>query len=193
MGDSRKLIRMPKTSHILKLREMGDPVLRQKAALVSTISGLKVQTLIQDMLTTVYDVEGLGLAAPQVGTSQRIFIIASHPNERYPYAPEIPPFAVINPQILAHSIDTEKDFEGCLSIPGLRGIVPRWREIEVTYQTQEGETKQEKMDGMVARIFQHELDHLDGILFVDRVESTHDLYTEHEFQNILKKRKARRI
>jgi peptide deformylase len=92
------------------------------------------------------------------------------------------PTAMINPRIIASSTEKFKDWEGCLSIPGIRGLVPRSRSIEIEYTSRDGQLHQQELTDFVARIFQHEQDHLDGIVFLDRVESTQELMTEDEYQ-----------
>lgn len=174
---------------LLQVAQLGAPVLRQKAKKINDAGDASVQKLIEDMLATVKDVSGLGIAAPQVYQSLRLFIVASHPNQRYPDAPYMDPLAMINPHILSHSEEEYLDWEGCLSIPGLRGCVPRWRWIEVEYTDASGSKHQKKFSALVARIFQHELDHLDGILFVDRVRSSRDLMTDKEYLKMLEKKK----
>ena len=120
-------------SNLLQVAHLGHPILRQKAKPVKHIADIKVQKLIDDMIATVMDVDGVGISAPQVYQSWQIFIMASHPNPRYPYAPEMPPTAILNPKILFLSQAIEKDWEGCLSIPGVRALVPRWKEVKVNY------------------------------------------------------------
>jgi peptide deformylase len=170
---------------LLQIAQLGHPVLRQRATVVRDIADPEVQQLIDDLISTVNDVDGVGIAAPQVYRSQRIFILASHPSPRYPYAPQLPPVAVINPKIEAHSKEKEKDWEGCLSIPGMRALVPRWKEIDVSYQTRDGKKVTATYESFLARIFQHELDHLNGLVFFDRLESAKDIFTEKEFQKII--------
>jgi peptide deformylase len=97
------------------------------------------------------------------------------------------PTAAIEPRIVAHGDEIVKDWEGCLSIPGLRGLVPRYRTIEVEYTTRDGRIQTQILTDFVARIFQHELDHLNGLVFLDRIESTQDLYTEQEYQKLISK------
>jgi peptide deformylase len=140
-------------SILLQIAQLGNPVLRQKTELVTTIEDHDSQDLIDDMLDTLADVVGLGLAAPQVYRSLRLFIMACHPTPNYPAAPEMDPMAIINPEILSKSADTVKGWEGCLSIPGLRGKVPRHRSIEVTYFKQDGRKIQTKLTGMPPIIF----------------------------------------
>jgi peptide deformylase len=127
---------------------------------------------------------GVGIAAPQVARSLRLFIVASHPNPRYPDAPMMPPSAVINPRILQVSEEMVKGWEGCLSVPNLRGFVPRHQWIEVDYCDRKGREIRQVFRDFVARIFQHEYDHLEGILFLDRLASPADLYSEEEYQKI---------
>ncbi|NET56742.1 MAG: peptide deformylase [Symploca sp. SIO2E6] len=165
----------------LEIAQLGNPILRQQAQLVDNISDPYLQKLIDKLLTTVVDENGVGLAAPQVSQSYRLLIVASRPNLRYPHAPVMEPTAMVNPRIIAHSEEMVKDWEGCLSIPGIRGLVPRYRSVEVEYTNREGQQQQQELTDFVARIFQHEYDHLDGIVFLDRVESTHEMITEQEY------------
>lgn len=162
--------------------ELGNPKLRELAQPIEAVMSDRVQTLIHQLLIQVKESNGVGIAAPQVGESLRLFIVASRPNLRYPNAPQMEPVAMINPRILSHSDDTEKGWEGCLSVPGIRGLVPRYQAIEVAYTGRDGRSHQQTLTDFVARIFQHELDHLDGKVFLDRVESTHDMMTEQEYQ-----------
>ncbi|MEO8893341.1 MAG: peptide deformylase, partial [Coleofasciculaceae cyanobacterium] len=113
--------------------------------------------------------------------ADRLFIVASRPNPRYPNAPLMAPTAMINPQIIAHSTEIVNGWEGCLSIPGIRGLVPRYQAIEVEYTTRNGKQNRQELTDFVARIFQHEYDHLEGIIFLDRVKHTQDLMTDQEY------------
>jgi peptide deformylase len=172
-------------SELLSIIQLGNPILRQKAAVVENIRAENIQRLIDNLITTVAQANGVGIAAPQVAESHRLFIVASRPNARYPHAPEMEPTAMINPKILAHSTEIIKGWEGCLSIPGLRGLVPRSQIIEVEYTNRDGKLQKKQLSDFVARIFQHEYDHLEGIVFVDRLETTLDLITEQEYQKII--------
>jgi peptide deformylase len=167
---------------LLPIIQLGDPILRQKATLVENVSDERIQKLIDDLTTTVAQANGVGIAAPQVAESCRLFIVASRPNPRYPNAPEMDPTAMINPKIIAHSTEIVKGWEGCLSIPGIRGLVPRFQAIEVEYTDRNGKLQKQDFTDFVARIFQHEYDHLDGIVFLDKLESTLDIVTEQIYQ-----------
>ena len=160
---------------------VGDPFLKQKAEAVESINSNSFQTTLRQLKTFVIEKGGMGIAAPQVGISKRFFIMSSHPNQRYPYAPEMPITAVINPEIIWHSDEVEKSWEGCLSVPQIRGNVPRYTSIKVRYFNEQNKLIETQFDGFLARIFQHEQDHLDGKLFIDRVESTLDLISEEEW------------
>ncbi|MEO1402763.1 MAG: peptide deformylase [Cyanobacteria bacterium J06635_1] len=166
----------------LTVVQLGNPQLRQLSREIATPPSAAIQTLIDQLLTTVQAEHGVGIAAPQVGENVRLIIIASRPNLRYPNAPKMEPTPMLNPQLLSHSIDTVNGWEGCLSVPGIRGLVPRYREIEIAYQDRWGEHHRQVLKDFVARIFQHELDHLEGRVFLDRVESTLDLMSEAEYQ-----------
>ncbi|MFB8798075.1 MAG: peptide deformylase [Microcoleus sp.] len=167
---------------ILQISQLGNPVLRRRSQFVENIKDDRLQQLIDNLIFTVQQANGVGIAAPQVARGDRLFIIASRPNLRYPQAPKMEPTAMINPRIIASSTETVKDWEGCLSIPGIRGLVPRSRSIEIEYTSRDGQLHQQELTDFVARIFQHEQDHLDGIVFLDRVESTQELMTEDEYQ-----------
>jgi len=171
-------------SEILDLTELGNPILREVAKEVSDLADDQVQKLIDDMLFTVVEANGVGLSAPQVDRSLRIFVMASYPNPRYPDAPKIDPYEVINPEIISESEEMEEDWEGCLSIPGIRGIVPRHKEIEVKYTDRYGREKTEVLKDFLARIFQHEYDHLEGIVFLDHLESSMDIITDKEYMKL---------
>ena len=165
----------------LKIAELGNAVLRSPARKVENIQSSSIQQLIDDLIHTAVETNGVGIAAPQVYKSVRLFIVASRPNLRYLHAPVMEPTPMINPQIVRFSAETEKGWEGCLSVPGLRGLVVRSREIEVTYTDRHGNPQQKTFTDFVARIIQHEIDHLDGKVFLDRVESSRDLMSDAEY------------
>jgi peptide deformylase len=173
---------MPILRHIAQL---GQPVLREPARPVADPDDPAVQSLIDDLLATVAEVNGVGIAAPQVFEPLTLFIVASRPNPRYPEAPAMVPTAMINPELLWSSSEMEKGWEGCLSIPGLRGMVPRHRRIGVRYLTRTGELREEEYDGFLARIFQHEFDHIRGLVFVDRVEDSREFVSEIEYLRLV--------
>lgn len=169
-------------SQQFEILQLGHPMLRQTAAPVESVSDSAFQSQLDALLSFVISRGGMGIAAPQVGISEQFFILSSHPNSRYPYAPEVEPFVVINPQITDTSDTQSKDWEGCLSLPGIRALVPRFDHINVLYQTRHGETIETRYEGFLARVFQHELDHLQGKVFLDRVETTQDVMMEQEWQ-----------
>jgi peptide deformylase len=169
-------------SELLSIIELGNPILRHIAQPILDVRDQKIQTLIDDLLWTVARSQGVGIAAPQVAQSYQLMIVASRPNLRYPTAPEMPPTPLINPKILAHSTEVVKGWEGCLSVPGIRGQVPRYQAIEVEYLDRTGKQQTVEMTDFIARIFQHEFDHFNGLVFLDRVEDTQDLVTEKEYQ-----------
>ncbi|AFY72342.1 peptide deformylase [Synechococcus sp. PCC 7502] len=169
----------------LDICQVGNPVLRLTAEPIADPQAEVVQKLIAGLIKTLKQSNGVGIAAPQVGRSQRLLVIASHPNARYPHAPNMEPLPLINPVIRSHSENTEKDWEGCLSVPGIRGLVPRYDSIEVEYCDRHGKTQTTTFTGFVARILQHEYDHLEGKVFLDRVESSLDLISEAEYLKLI--------
>jgi peptide deformylase len=164
---------------------LGDPVLRQRAAPVQDVGSPDLQRLIDELIEITVAANGVGIAAPQVGCSLRLLVIASRPNLRYPYAPTMEPTALVNPRLVAHSDDRVKGWEGCLSVPDVRGKVPRYQTVEVEYIDRSGQLQRQVWEDFVARIFQHEHDHLDGHVFLDRVESEVDLISEADFQRFV--------
>nr|WP_192901181.1 peptide deformylase [Okeania hirsuta] len=167
---------------VLQVAQLGNEILRRQAQPVNNIWDKNLQQIIDNLIATVIETNGVGIAAPQVSISDRLFIVASRPNLRYPNAPKMEPTAMINPRLISHSEDRVKGWEGCLSVPGIRGLVPRYRVINVEYTNREGKLQRQELTDFVARIFQHEYDHLEGLVFLDRVESTTDLMTEDEYQ-----------
>ncbi|NEQ44811.1 MAG: peptide deformylase [Leptolyngbya sp. SIOISBB] len=164
----------------LSVLTLGDPRLRLAAQPVENIDD-RLQQLINNLLWTAEKANGVGIAAPQVGESLQLFIVASYPNLRYPHAPRMQPTPMINPRIMAHSDEQVIGWEGCLSVPDQRGQVDRWREIEVEYRDLHGHLKRQVFTDFVARIFQHELDHLQGTVFVDHVDDPVTLLTDAEY------------
>ena len=181
---------------VLTIREMGDPVLREVARPVSAeeLAGEEVQRLIDDMIETMRAADGAGLAAPQVGVSLRIAVIEVRPgNPRYPYKPPIPLTVIVNPELSPQGEATFATNEGCLSMPNLRGDLERFEDIAVRYLDRDGEPHEETWRGLTAGTFQHETDHLDGILFVDRMVDMSSLSTWEEFERHGKDEFVRRI
>jgi peptide deformylase len=148
---------------IRKLRYLGDPVLREKAAPVERVTD-EIHALIGDMFDTMYAEEGVGLAAPQVGVGERVIVID-------PRDEAIEPFALINPEIVQLGEEVVRDEEGCLSIPGLKEIVERPASVRIEAIGIAGEPVLIEAAGLLARILQHEIDHLEGVLFIDRVSA----------------------
>jgi len=155
---------------ILKVARMGHPVLRAKARALDKgeIKSVTIQRLIDDMIETMVEYHGVGLAAPQVHESVRIFVAALDAGEE---GEEPEPVVVINPEISVVGSDIVEDWEGCLSIPDIRGRVPRAREIRVKAMDRKGERMELRAHDFPARVIQHEADHLDGVLFFDRMRS----------------------
>lgn len=162
--------------------QLGNPTLRQLAQQMAFVQSSDVQNLIDELAQLMTQANGVGIAAPQVGILKQLVIIASRPTLRYPHAPVMLPTPMLNPQLVEHSDAIEKGWEGCLSVPGIRGLVPRYKSVTVDYLDRNGEPQRQVLNDFVARIFQHEYDHLQGIVFIDRVESTHDLMSEQEYQ-----------
>ena len=166
---------------ISEIAQLGAKVLRLKATAVTDIQSAEIQQLIKTLQDTLASTQGVGIAAPQISESKQVIIIASRPSPRYPNAPLMEPTVMINPAFQALSDTTEKDWEGCLSIPGIRALVPRYKDIQITYSNEQGTLVEAKLEGFIARVFQHEYDHLEGKVYLDRVENNRDIVAESEY------------
>ncbi|HZV99143.1 MAG TPA: peptide deformylase [Methylophilaceae bacterium] len=174
---------------IKSVLRMGDPLLLQKAAEVKQFDTLELHTLIQDMQDTMEHMNGAGIAAPQIGVSQRVVIFGVGKNPRYPDAEEVPYTVLVNPILTPLGTQIEDGWEGCLSVPGMRGIVPRYARLHYTGFDQYGKPIDRMVSGFHARVVQHETDHLDGILYPMRIKDlanfgfTDVLFPEMEVQD----------
>jgi peptide deformylase len=169
---------------VLKVARLGHPVLRRIAEPVSpeAIGAPEIQKLIDDMLETMEDHDGAGLAAPQVHVSRRVVVYGVEANPRYPDAEAVPTTVLVNPRITPDTTEEEEDWEGCLSVPDLRGMVPRWTRVRVEAYGRDGRPLRFTADGFHARVVQHECDHLDGKVYLDRMRSMESLSFLPEFQ-----------
>ncbi|HXQ21371.1 MAG TPA: peptide deformylase [Candidatus Acidoferrales bacterium] len=168
---------------ILKVARLGHPILRQLAEPVPPegIGAPAVQRLIDDLIETMIEYDGAGLAAPQVHVSQQIVVFEVEGNPRYPDAPSIPLTVLINPKITPATQDMDEDWEGCLSLPDLRGKVPRHTQVRVEAYDRHGKKLNYVAKDFHARVAQHECDHLLGKVFIDRMRSLESLSFLHEF------------
>ncbi len=149
---------------------MGDPLLLGRAREVENFGSSELELLLTDMLDTMEALDGAGLAAPQIGVPLRVIIFGVKRNPRYPDAEEVPYTVLVNPVIRTLADELEEGWEGCLSVPGMRGLVPRYRQINYTGYDQYGSRIVRDVAGFHARVVQHECDHLDGILYPMRIE-----------------------
>lgn len=168
-----------------QIAQLGDPILRQQAQLVDDTQTEEIIDLVDRMLTLLSDSEGVGIAAPQIFERFCIIIVASRPSKRYPLAPKMEPVVMINPTFEVLSQEVKKDWEGCLSVPGIRALVPRYIKIRISYIDRHGNLQKMIAEEFVARIFQHEYDHLHGLVYLDRVKNNRDIVSEQEFQKIV--------
>jgi len=168
----------------LPIRDVGDPVLRQRAREVKSDELLGLQGLIDAMIATMRAAGGAGLAANQVGELVRVAVaeVPESGNPRYPYKPPIPLTVMVNPVIEPLGPRTLPIIEGCLSVPGLRGELDRFAAVRVRYLDRDGEAREDTFEGLSAGTFQHEVDHLDGILFLDRVGDPRTFMTWEQFE-----------
>lgn len=157
---------------VLSIVLIGEPILRQKARRVRTF-GENLRRLVEDMVETMQDAPGVGLAAPQVNVSERLIVVELPEDEEDPQSGHL--HVVVNPEIIKASREEEEDTEGCLSIPGYVGDVKRSLHIVVKGQDVSGKAIRIKAHDFLARVFLHEIDHLDGVLFIDRVDSPENI------------------
>lgn len=149
---------------------MGEPLLLQQASKVERFDTPELHALLKDMQDTMAHLNGAGLAAPQIGVSLQVVIFGFEKNQRYPDADEVPFTILINPRLTPLSEEKEDDWEGCLSVPGMRGIVPRYARLRYQGFDQYGKTIDRTVSGFHARVVQHECDHLQGILYPMRIK-----------------------
>jgi peptide deformylase len=169
---------------LLRIAQIGHPVLRQRAEEVSAedLASPETQRFIDDLVETMREANGAGLAANQVYRPVRICAVEVQDNPRYPYKPNLPLTLIVNPVVEPKNDDTFENYEGCLSVPNLRGLVRRHTEIHVSGMLRDGKPFDRDVRGLTAGTFQHEFDHLDGKLFVDRVHDTTSLCTLDEYR-----------
>jgi peptide deformylase len=162
---------------LLKVARMGHPVLRTRAKEIdrSELRQSSVQKLIDDMIDTMHEYHGVGLAGPQIHEGLRVFVAAITPDNEEPLSPDNEPMVFINPVITAVGTEIVEDWEGCLSIPDIRGRVPRARAIHVSAMDRHGGKIDIASHDFPARVIQHETDHLDGVLFLDRMRTFESL------------------
>jgi peptide deformylase len=166
---------------IHEILRMGDPRLLRIAQPVEQFNTKSLDTLVSDMFETMESVGGAGLAAPQIGVNLRLVIFGFEKLQRYPDAPAVPPTVLINPEITPLSSATEGGWEGCLSVPGLRGWVDRVAQLRYAGYDAKGARFERTVDGFHARVVQHECDHLDGVLYPMRVKD----FTRFGFTDVL--------
>ena len=170
---------------LLKMARLGHPQIRKPAECLSQedLQSPRIQRVIDDMVDTMRDANGVGLAAPQVHTSYQLIVIEVLPdNPRYPNQALVPLTIMINPKIIEHSEEIENGWEGCLSVPDLRGFVPRWRSVQVVGLDRRGEGVEIEAQDFFARVIQHEVDHLNGTVFLDRLPDLRTLTHLQEYE-----------
>ena len=160
---------------------MGDSRLWQQARPVDRFDTAALHALVADMEDTMHHLDGAGLAAPQIGVDLRVVIFGFEHNPRYPEAGNVPYTVLINPELTPLSTNIEEGWEGCLSVPGLRGWVPRWQSLRYSGFDQFGQKIDRSVTGFHARVVQHECDHLDGILYPARIKD----FTRFGFSDVL--------
>jgi peptide deformylase len=179
----RRLIPQDRIMSILKVSRLGHPVLRRvaQALLLDELRSGQTQKLIDDMIETMREYDGVGLAADQVHESKQIAVLEVVENPRYPHKPKVPLTVLINPAMTPLTEETEDDWEGCLSIPDLRGRVPRYKSIRVQAWDREGQELDFVAKDFHARVIQHEWDHLNGKVYLDRMRDFSTLTFLQEF------------
>jgi len=165
--------------------QLGNPLLRQIATPVTVFNSPEFLDCLSSMQTLMESGNGVGIAAPQIGVAMQIVIVASRPTNRYPDAPEMPATILCNPQLEILNPTLVKGWEGCLSVPGIRALVPRYQAIRVRFQDREGKSQQIDLKDFPARVFQHEFDHLQGLVYLDRIESSRDIVAESEYLKLI--------
>lgn len=169
------------------IAQLGADVLRQRSRPIDDFDCPEFHDVLAEMRRLMIAGNGVGIAAPQIHHAIQIVIVASRPTDRYPDAPMMAPVVMINPRYRVIDDTVVKDWEGCLSVPGIRALVPRCYAVEVIFQNEAGEHCQTILEGFPARVFQHEYDHLMGLVYLDRVENNQDIISEAEFLKLIAK------
>jgi len=166
---------------------MGNPILRQKAEEVSKeyVASEEFRQLVEDLKDSMKHYGGIGIAAPQIGVSLQVAIIEVPRGNRYGAEVALPLTVFVNPKLELLTEELQGYWEGCLSVPGLRGFVERPRKLKVTYLNEEGEEREMTVEGFLATVIQHELDHLYGVLYVDRIKDMKLLMFQEEYERYI--------
>ena len=165
---------------IREVIRMGDPRLLEPARPLADLDSRELHALVHDLWETMAAYRGVGLAAPQIGLDLRVTVLGTGESSRYPEAEEVPPTALVNPKVYPLTGEKEEAWEGCLSLPGMRGLVPRFRDVRYTGFTPDGQPVDRQVSGFHARVIQHECDHLDGILYPRRIRDLRHFGFEEE-------------
>ena len=170
----------------MKIAQVGEIILKTPATQVTCFDA-ELVSFVDELIGCMVSANGIGIAATQVFDSRAIMIVASRSNARYPNAPEMEPLVLINPSIIKKSGEVIKDWEGCLSVPGIRGLVPRESEVKFEYQDVKGKPYKLEWEDFLARVFLHEYDHLIGKTWLDRIESVSDIVAESVYMDRVSK------
>lgn len=174
--------------NMLPVIKMGHPNLRKPSLPLSLdlIPKLEYQQLIDNLITTMRTEDGAGIAAPQVDVLKRIFVVEVDNNPRYPDKPSFPLLVAINPELEPIGVEQVDSWEGCLSIPNIRGQLQRWARVRISAYDRTGKFYQKELSDFAAVVAQHEMDHLNGVLFIDRMEDMKTLCFREEYQRFYK-------
>ncbi len=174
---------------ILEIAHMGNPIIRDRSndVDINKIKSAQIQNIIDDLIETMHEYDGAGLAAPQVHINLRIVVFEISDNPRYPDAPKIPLTIAINPTIKPLTDELHGMWEGCLSIPGIKGYCERPTKVEFSAYDRDGNYFKRQLEGFAAIVAQHEYDHLDGKLFIDKVKDTRKLAFIKEYEEYIEK------
>ena len=168
-----------------RVLRMGQPILLERSQPVTNLHAPELQILLQDMQDTMEAEDGAGIAAPQIGVLLRVVMFGIENNPRYPHVEPVPFTILINPEITILDQAREEGWEGCLSVPGMRGLVPRYRRIAYSGYDAQGQRIEREAEGFHARVVQHEVDHLDGVLYPQRIKDMTRFGFKEELQHYL--------
>ncbi|MBX9687856.1 MAG: peptide deformylase [Candidatus Obscuribacterales bacterium] len=175
---------MPLDEHSAQIEHIGSPIIRAHAQRIGSL--VHAAKIVEILVNKLNELEGAGLAAPQIGLPYRVFVLQVRKTDMFPEREESPLYTMINPEIEILSTEELMDYEGCFSVPGYAGLVPRYKSLKATWSDPDGNERKEIFEGYRARVIQHELDHLNGMVYLDRMKDMLSFSTRENYMRYIR-------